>query len=651
MGTWSHEPFGNDTACDWAAALADGDSLRPVEQAIEAVARAPAGDLDADIAVEALAAAEVVARLRGRPGEDSAYTAPVDAWVLRTRHQPPAALVRGTLAALDRIVGADSELHALWAEGDELADWLASIDDLRRRLAAPAREPTAAPATDPVAELVRRVGALAFRLPPLPDGAPLNAVYQQAAGGGALGDHAAVQDAIERLWGPIAQLDKPAVAFDLAVRDAQALAAEGRLDEALDGLEAWRGAPGADEPGMFDMRAAGVCLAAGDSARMAALRSRALADAPHQRLWQLDEPLYEARAGSEDAARQRLDAMGDLADDAALALVLRFIRGVLACRRRDPSALALLTPVAEDFIDKCLQGTAAWSLGSAALGWWALALAQAGRHDEAGAVVAALRPVLLQAHNERLVALLRDAAVLAPDTALPARAPRVAFGGQRIDDHGAFRSRAVRGVNALPWIEAQRRQFAAGHGPYPFLIGDDEDLRRLLADIAPPADGGRAVLDAAAAIDAGAWLKPRARRRKPAWPREAAAPRTTPSSLFDPATQRLKPVLHVGLVDLADPCDLFARLGWGGGNDCPTPAVHVALHRHWRDRFGAEPLAVSSDVIDCRVARPPATRDDALALALSHEAYCPDVVEQGTGSAARLGASLLAAPYWSFWWD
>ncbi len=649
MGTWSHEAFGNDTACDWAAALAEGDSLQPVERAIDAVARAPAGVLDADTAVEALAAAEVVARLRGRPGDGSAYTAPVDAWVLRTRHRPSAALVQGALAALDRIAGPDSELHALWAEGDGLADWLASIADLRGRLTAPAREPVAAPAVDPVAELVHRVGALSFRLSPLPEGAPLNAVYQQATGGGALGDHAAVQEAIERLWWPIAQLDKPAVAFDLAVRDAQALAAEGRLDEALDGLEAWRGTPGADEPGMFDMRAAGVCLVAGDSARMTALRDRALADAPHQRLWQLDAPLYEARAGSEDIARQRLDAMGDLDDDAALALVVRFIRGVLACRRGDPAALALLTPVAEDFIDKCAQGAAAWSLGSAALGWWALALAD--RRDDARAVVAALRPVLLQAHNERLVALLCDADVLAPDAAVPPRAPCVAFGGPRLDDHGAFRSRAVRGVNALLWIEAQRRQFAAGHGPYPFLIGDDEDLRRLLADIAPPADGGRAALEAASSIDAGAWLKQRARRRKPAWPRDAAKPRATPSSPFDPTTQRLKPVLHVGLVDLADPCDLFARLGWGDWNECPAPAVHVALHRHWRDRFGAEPLAVSGDVIECRVARPPATRDDALLLALAHEAYCPDVVEQGTGSTAQLGASLLAAPCWTFWWD
>lgn len=651
MGTWSHEVFGNDVACDWVASLAQADSLQPIEASISAVVNAPAGLLDADAAVEGLAAAEALARLRGWPGRRSAYTQALDDWVLRTRLQPPAAWVQGALAALQRIGGPDSELRTLWEDGDSAAAWLSELSDLRQRLIADPRPPQVPPAADAAAHLVHRVLALRFELPRLPYTASVHAAYQQAVGGAALGDGAAVRDAIERLWQPVARLNKPAVAWDLAVRDAVTLAAEGRLDEALAGLEAWRGAPAADEPGMFAMRAAGLCQAAGDPERMRALRADALDQAPQQAMWRLDDPLYEARAGSADAAQVLLDALGDLRSDAAIGPVDDFIRGILACRRGDPAALPLLTPVAQGYVDQCAQGAAAWSLGSAAIGWRALALAQAGRPGDARAVVEALRPVLLQPHNALLVDGLRSAGMLPGDTGAPARPARIAFDGLPVCDHGPFRSVAVRGVNALRWVEAQRRRFAAGNGAYPFLIGDDEDLRQLLAMIAPPADGGRAVLDAAANVDAAAWLKQRTSRRKLAWPREGPGPHPTPLLQFHAVTQRLKPVQHVGLIDLSDPCELFARLGWGNWNDCPAPAVHVALHRAWRDRFGAEPVAVSSDIIECTVARPTADRDAALLLAREHAGYASDIVEQGTGTVARLGSSLLVAPYWYFWWD
>ncbi|MBL8315397.1 MAG: DUF4259 domain-containing protein [Rubrivivax sp.] len=490
MGTWSHEIFGNDSACDWAADLASVDSLRPIEAAIGAVARASEDGVDADAAAEALAAAEAIARLRGHPGERSAYSEALDDWVLRTRLQPPPTLVRDALAAVERIGSPGSELHESWSEGDEGAAWLATLADLRSRLGRPPREPVAPPPGDALQRLLRRVLALRFDTPSLPDDARVGAWYQQALRGAAVGDTASVHDAIERLWQPVAQLDKPSIAFDLAVRDAQALAMQGRLDEALDGLAAWRGAPAADAPGMFEMRASGVCQAGGDAQRTDAWRHEAIALAPEQAMWRLDASLFAARAGSAAAAQAQLDDIGNLGSEAALALVGHFIRGVLACRRGDPAALALLKPVAEDFVDKCQQGAAVWSLASAAIGWWALALAQAGRSDEARQVAHALRPVLLQPHNELLVNLLSEAGVLPANAGAPARPPRVGFDGPAMVDHGAFRSLALRGVNALKWVEAQRRRFAAGEKAYPFLIGDDEDLRRLLAMIAPPPTAG-----------------------------------------------------------------------------------------------------------------------------------------------------------------
>ncbi|PTT87677.1 hypothetical protein DBR42_11230, partial [Pelomonas sp. HMWF004] len=129
------------------------------------------------------------------------------------------------------------------------------------------------------------------------------------------------------------------------------------------------------------------------------------------------------------------------------------------------------------------------------------------------------------------------------------------------------------------------------------------------------------------------------------------APAQVVQTQFDTLAGQLKPLMFMGLVELDDPAELFARLGYGGWNDCPAPEVHVALHRHWRERFGAEAMAVSDAVVEFTVARPPADRKAALALAAEQQAYCADIVEQGVGSTAALAATLLEAPVWYFWWD
>lgn len=92
-------------------------------------------------------------------------------------------------------------------------------------------------------------------------------------------------------------------------------------------------------------------------------------------------------------------------------------------------------------------------------------------------------------------------------------------------------------------------------------------------------------------------------------------------------------------------------LNFGGWNDCPRPAEHVARLRRWQERFGAEVVAVSHDVVELRVLRPPTTPEACVALAHEHYAHCGDIVHQGFGSLARLAGSLLGARAWYFWWD
>ena len=119
MGAWSVESFGNDTACDWSYGLEGTNDLRYVEEAIAKVHAVPTDKpLDADIAEEAIAAAEVVARLLGNAGELTTYTKVVDEWVANHPLKPSNNLVDEAASALRRILTPPSELRELWDDGN-----------------------------------------------------------------------------------------------------------------------------------------------------------------------------------------------------------------------------------------------------------------------------------------------------------------------------------------------------------------------------------------------------------------------------------------------------------------------------------------------------------------------------------------------------
>ena len=135
MGTWGAGTFENDTACDWAEELEFADDLSRVADAIQRVLEAGGEYLDADDAAEALAACEVVARLRGNWGRRDAYTEGVDRWVEAHPGPPPPELVAEALAAIDRIATPPSELLELWEESEDSPEWHEALRDLRARVA------------------------------------------------------------------------------------------------------------------------------------------------------------------------------------------------------------------------------------------------------------------------------------------------------------------------------------------------------------------------------------------------------------------------------------------------------------------------------------------------------------------------------------
>jgi hypothetical protein len=124
VGAWSEEPFGNDTATDWAHELSDQTTWEPVELILRAAAIY--GEDDDDLATVAYAAAEVVAHGLGKPTQSDSYTVTVEAYVKRVG-TPSQKLVTLASRALDKSTRPSSDLAELW-EDDEA--WAAAVDRL-----------------------------------------------------------------------------------------------------------------------------------------------------------------------------------------------------------------------------------------------------------------------------------------------------------------------------------------------------------------------------------------------------------------------------------------------------------------------------------------------------------------------------------------
>ena len=117
MGAWGSGSFENDDAMDWVIDLEEAGDLSILTDAFEAVTDQDADDLEAPDCAAALAAAEVVAAMAGRPA--AALPDEVTAWIAgrEPASGPLKALAR---RAVDKVL-AGSELAELWEESDDNA--------------------------------------------------------------------------------------------------------------------------------------------------------------------------------------------------------------------------------------------------------------------------------------------------------------------------------------------------------------------------------------------------------------------------------------------------------------------------------------------------------------------------------------------------
>jgi hypothetical protein len=135
MGAWDVGTFDNDAARDWAYELESQSDISMVALTLVNVLAVGAEYLDSYIASEGLAAAEVVARLRGNWGVRNSSTETIDTWVETHPTQPSTELVSQAIAAIDRVLTEPSELLELWSDSDDFVRWRNAIEDLRRRVA------------------------------------------------------------------------------------------------------------------------------------------------------------------------------------------------------------------------------------------------------------------------------------------------------------------------------------------------------------------------------------------------------------------------------------------------------------------------------------------------------------------------------------
>lgn len=132
MGAWGTGIYDNDDAADWAHGLDEG-GLDLIRSTLDAVTP---GSVDADTGAAALAAADVIARLRSGGGEQSPYAESVMSWVDQHDDDPAwMALIPAARAAVVAVRDESSELYELWAEdASSLSDWLLILDELDARL-------------------------------------------------------------------------------------------------------------------------------------------------------------------------------------------------------------------------------------------------------------------------------------------------------------------------------------------------------------------------------------------------------------------------------------------------------------------------------------------------------------------------------------
>jgi len=138
MGAWGVGSFENDDASDWILDFMETPDPLEIGKALTTVLALPEDEyLEITEAANAVAAAELVAALRGKPNPDL----PPEAadWVAEQGNVQTDHLSNVALQSLSR-VKRNSELRDCWLDTNNAKAWEEAISDLETRISAPPPE-------------------------------------------------------------------------------------------------------------------------------------------------------------------------------------------------------------------------------------------------------------------------------------------------------------------------------------------------------------------------------------------------------------------------------------------------------------------------------------------------------------------------------
>lgn len=211
----------------------------------------------------------------------------------------------------------------------------------------------------------------------------------------------------------------------------------------------------------------------------------------------------------------------------------------------------------------------------------------------------------------------------------------------------------VPGTAALQRLDDLR---AAGQGT-PVILGGREQFERSVESYGCVDSTPEDLVAQASELDPLAWLAEREEAEleyyeidAADWP-EDASPNESLTAHLDISTGEPLDQVYITVLPTNTSWAAACYLKTGGWNNMPFAHEHAALWRHWEEQYGAKIACIANDTIEFTVARPPRTRDEAMALARQQYIYCADIVHQGVQSVEALAATVLDAPVWFFWWD
>jgi hypothetical protein len=215
----------------------------------------------------------------------------------------------------------------------------------------------------------------------------------------------------------------------------------------------------------------------------------------------------------------------------------------------------------------------------------------------------------------------------------PAATPKAEF---------PFPTREVSGEKALAEFDAAKSDATA----VPVIIAGGSNMVQAIADaMARRKESVATLLDKASANPDPSKKSPKP--RMPAkWPEVGPLKDVGPFLAYDYMKNTFKTVVTLAMIPAPSSADLPAHLKFGGWNASPQPDEMVAMLRKWKRDYGAELVAISADAMEIRVARKPATREEAMVLAREHKAFC-----ETEGTIAETAAELMQLNWWHFWWD